>query len=121
MMATTPVLRLHSSQVGQLISYCAAYRSYLWQHTLPTPERNQAIRRIQALQGMLEKAQEQLQEEYALVLTDEAKQTLKHLLNEMLHLAANTPLSEQRTRQVAEIAGLRVLVERAFRQSTHAL
>jgi hypothetical protein len=117
MMATAPVLRLNSFQVGQLIGYCATYRSYLWQSALPTPERNQTIRRIQALQGMLEKAQEHMQQEYALVLTDEAKQTLKHLLNEMLRLVSSAPLSEQRTHQVAEIAGLRVLVERMIRQT----
>jgi hypothetical protein len=117
MMATTPILRLHLSQVGQLIDYCATYRSYLWQHTLPTLERNQTIRRMQMLQARLEKAQEQAQAEYALLLTEEEKQALKHLLNEMLRLVSSAPLSEQRTQQVAEVAGLRVLVERTFRRT----
>ena len=119
MMATAPVLRLTRAQVGQLIGYCAVYRSYLWQCTLPSSGRNQTIRRVQLLQGKLEKAQEQAQAEHALMLTDEEKQTLKHLLDEVLRLAANTPHSEQRTRQVAEIAGLRMLVEQMTRQ-THA-
>ena len=117
MMATAPVLRLTSSQIRQLISYCAAYRSSLWQSTLPSPERNQTIRRVQLLQGKLEKAQEQAQAEHALVLTDEEKQTLRHLLDEMLRLATNGPPSEQRARQVTEVAGLRVLVERMIRQT----
>ncbi len=120
MMATVPVLRLHASQIEQLIGYCATCRSYLWQHTLPTPERNQTIRRIQMLQARLEKAQEQMQEEYTLVLADEEKQTLKHLLNEMLRLTASISSSEQRMQQIAEVAGLRVLVEQTFR-STQAL
>ncbi len=117
MMATASILRLQSSQVGQFIGYCAMYRSYLWQHTLPSLERNQAIRCIQMLQGKLEKIQEQAQMEYAVLLTDEEKHALKHLLNEMLRLLSSAPLCEQRTRQVAEVAGLRVLVEQAFRQT----
>lgn len=117
MMATVPVLHLNTSQIGQLIGYCAAYRSYLWQNTLPTLERNQTIRRIQMLQARLEKAQEPMQEEYTLLLADEEKQTLKHLLNEMLRLVSSSLSSEQRAQQIAEVAGLRVLVERTSRHT----
>lgn len=116
-MASIPVLRLNPLQIGQLVGYCAAYRSYLWQNTWPAPERNVTIRHIQVLQGKLEKSQEQVQAEHALFLAGEEQQTLKRLLSEMLRLIANAPSSEQRMRQVAEVAGLRVLVERTFRQA----
>src|SRR5579884_3604980 len=91
MMYTAPVLRLNACQVAQLIGYCTGYRSYLWQSVMPTPERNQIIRSIQALQARLEKAQEQGQAEIALFLTEEEKNTLKHLLNEVIRLYGSAP------------------------------
>ncbi len=112
-MHTAPALRLTAAQIEQLSGYCAQYRSSLWQEELPTPERNLTLRRIQALQGTLAKAQEQ--REQTLVFSEEEQHTLKHLLSETLRRAARAPASQQRTQQVAEIAELRVLVERTFR------
>ena len=116
-MHTVPVLRLNACQVAQLIGYCTGYRSYLWQSVMPTPERNQTIRSIQALQAKLEKAQEQGQAEMSLCLTEEEKNTLKLLLNEVIRLYGNAPPSAQRMQQLTEVAGLRIQLERAFRQT----
>lgn len=71
MMHMAPALHLNPLQVAQLSGYCTAYRSYLWQYTMPAPERNQMLRNIQAFQGQLEKAQEQGQGEIILALTGE--------------------------------------------------
>jgi hypothetical protein len=116
-MGTVPAICLHVSQIAQLLGYCATYRSYLWQATMPTPGRNQTIRRIQSLQGKLEKSQEQGQAEVTLFLDDEEKGTLRHLLSEMLRLYTSMPSSDLRTQQLTELAALRLLVERAFRQT----
>lgn len=111
---TTSVLRLQSSQMAQLIGYCTAYRSYLWQYSLPTPERNQAIRCIQALQGRLEKAQEQQQSEVVVSVSAEEKQALRRLFSELTRFYSRAPASMQRTQQLADLTVVRARIERMF-------
>lgn len=115
-MEMRPVLRLTHQHLAQLIAYCVVYRSYLWQYVMPTPERNQAMRGIQALQGRLEKACEQGQAEIALSVTKEEKCTIKQLFTGVTQFYGAAPSSEPRTRQLAELTTLRVLVECTLRQ-----
>jgi hypothetical protein len=117
MMETTPVLRLNPAQVAQLADYCTAYRSYLWQAIMPTPERNQMIRSIQALQGRLEKAQEQAQAGIALLITTEEKHTLKQLLSGLIQMYGNAPPSEQRNQALGELAECRIAIQRMLYQT----
>ena len=115
-METAPMLHLNSQQLAQLIGYCAAYRSYLWQHVLPTPERNQTVRGLQGLQGRLEKAQEQATV-LALPLCPEEKTALTQLFRGMTQYYAAAPSSEERTRALGDLASLRMYIERASRQT----
>ena len=103
MMETVPILRLNSAQTAQLIGYCIEYRSSLWRYVLPTPERNQIIRCLQAFQGRLEKAQEQAQAGIALFIATEEKHTLTHLFRGLIQVYSNTPSSEERNQILGEI------------------
>lgn len=116
-METSPVLCLNPAQVVQLVGYCTAYRSYLWQSSLPTPERNQMIRNVQALQGKLEKAQEQAQAGIILSVTTEEKHTLKQLLSGLIQLYGNTPPSEQRNQALGEVTECLLAIQRMLYQS----
>ncbi|HEU5383352.1 MAG TPA: hypothetical protein VFV38_48750 [Ktedonobacteraceae bacterium] len=112
MMHTAPVLRLNLVQVAQLVGYCTEYRSFLWQHAMPTPERNQMIRSLQALQGRLEKAQEQGQAEIALPITAEEKHTLQQLLSGLIQVYGRACSSEQRNQALAAITAWRLALQR---------
>src|SRR5215469_8139677 len=79
MSPTVSLLRLTRLQVEQLTTHCTTYRSYLWRSLIPTPERNQTLRAIQALQGRLEKVKGQESADTALSLTAEEKNTLRQL------------------------------------------
>src|SRR5215469_9281712 len=107
MSSTVSLLRLTRLQVGQLTTHCTTYRSYLWRSLIPTPQRNQTLRAIQALQGRLEKVKEQTQAD--ITLTAEEKSTIKQLLSGMTQLYGAAPPSDQRSQQLAELATLRML------------
>lgn len=103
MIETAPILRLNSAQAAQLIGYCTEYRSSLWRYVLPTPERNQLIRCLQAFQGRLEKAQEQAQTGIALFIAVEEKHMLTHLFRGLIQVYSNTSSSEERNQMLGEI------------------
>lgn len=117
MIPNAPAFRSNRQQVAQLMAYLTAYRSYLWQCVIPTPERNQTIRSIQAMQGRLEREQEQGQAEIILTLTGEEGNTLKQVLRGLIHLHGTARPSEQRTQALRELASLRLLVEQTLRQT----
>ncbi len=114
-MEMRPVLRLTQQQLAQLIAHCAVYRSYLWQHVMPTPERNQVLREIQALQGRFEKSYEQGQAEIDLPLIEGEKGTIKQMFTGVTQFYGAAPSSEQRTQQLTELTTLRLVVEHMFR------
>lgn len=116
-METAPVLHLNPVQVAQLIGYCTAYRSYLWQSTMPTPERNQRLRSLQAFQGRLAKAQEQAQAGIALLVTLEEQGTLRQLLSGLIHLHGNTPPSDQRNQALGEMTECLLAIQRMLSQT----
>ncbi len=117
MMETAPILRLNLAQTAQLIGYCTEYRSYLWQSALPTPERNQMIRSLQAFQGRLEKAQEQAQAGIALPVTSEEKRTLTQLLSGLTQCYGHAPPSEQRNQALGELTVCRIGIQRMLYQT----
>jgi hypothetical protein len=117
MMETAPALHLNPSQVAHLIGYCSAYRASLWRSAMPTPERNQALRSIQALQGRLEKAQEQGQTNVVLALSMEEGTALRQLFLVLMQHYSQKPPSAERNQKLGELGSLRVLVERTFRQT----
>ncbi len=117
MMETAPVLRLNPAQVRQLIGYCTEYRSSLWRYTMPTPERNQMIRSLQAFQGRLEQAQEQAQAGITLLITTEEKHLLKQLFTGLIQYYGNAPPSEQRNQALGEITECRLAIQRMMYQT----
>lgn len=114
-MEIVPVLRMNHQQATQLMTHLTAYRSYLWQAMLPTPERNQLIRSIQALQGRLELLQAQGQEQVAISLGKEERLTLRQTLGELMKLYGATAVPTRPNLTLSEVAGLHLLVERTFR------
>jgi hypothetical protein len=116
MRETTPALSLNPSQIARLIGYCTAYRSSLWRSALPTPERNQTMRVIQALQGRLEKAQEHGHASVILALSGEEGTALRQLLLVLMQQSSQEPPSAERNQKLGELGSLRVLVERTLRQ-----
>lgn len=116
MMRTGSVLHLNRQQGTQLAAYCSAYRSYLWHCLLPSPERNQALRSIQGVQGRLEQLQEQGQAHLALPLSMEEGTTLKQLFIILMQQYGNAPPSAERNQKLGELGSLRVLIERTLRQ-----
>jgi hypothetical protein len=114
-METVSVLRMNQQHATQLMTHLTAYRSYLWQTMLPTPERNQLIRSIQALQGRLELLQVQRQEQVTMALSKEGRSTLKHVLGELMKLYGTIAAPARPNPTLSEVAGLHLLVERTFR------
>lgn len=117
MTETLSVLRLNQQQVTQLLTHLTAYCSYLWQAVLPTPERNQVIRTIQALQGRLEPLQAQGQEQGAITLNREEGSTLKQMLGELMKHYGAVAARGRENPTLSEIAGLHLLLERSFRNT----
>jgi hypothetical protein len=115
MMETVSVLRLNQPHVRQLMTHLTAYRSYLWQAVLPTPERNQVIRTIQALQGRLEPLQASGQEQGTIFVSKEEGTALKQMLGELMRYYGATAARDRENPTLSEIAGLHVLVERSLR------
>ena len=114
-METVSVLRLNQPQVCQLMTHLTAYRSYLWQAVLPTPERNQVIRTIQTFLGRLEPLEASGQEQGTIVLSKEEGTALKQLLGEMMRRYGASAARDRENPTLSEIAGLHVLVERSLR------
>ncbi len=117
MMHTGPILHLNRQQGTQFAAHCSAYRSSLWRCLLPSPERNQALRGIQGLQGRLEQLQEQGQAHLALSLSMEEGTILKQLFIILMQQYGNAPPSAERNQKLGELGSLRVLVERTLRQT----
>jgi len=116
-METVSVLRLNGQQVTQLMTHLVAYRSYLWQAVLPTPERNQVIRTIQAFQGRLEPLQASGQEQGTIFVSKEEGIALKKMLGELMRYYGATAARDRENPNLSEVAGLHVLVERSLRYS----
>lgn len=115
-MDATPVLRTTPEQMARLIAACTRYRAYLWHTALPSSERNQLIRSVLALQARVRREWEQQRgEEVRLLLNAGEQQTVRQMLSGLLQMVAAGPVSEERTRQLSELAGLRLLIERSVR------
>jgi hypothetical protein len=107
-MQTASLLRLNPSQVTQLIAFCEAYRSHLWRHLPPTPERNQAIRSMQALEAKLEQAQDKGTGDICLPFSQREKNTMQQQLFSLLQAYGSEPETEARNQKLEEIVNLRL-------------
>lgn len=110
-------LRLTPAQMAQLLEACAAYRAYAWQVLPPTPERNQTLKGVQAVQGRLAAVQGQAEEPAEMSIDEQERQALRLMLRTlMLAWGADVP-SQERTHRLAELAQVRLLIERRGRQA----
>ena len=111
-----PTVCLRQEQFAQVLAYLSAYRSYLWQWVLPTPERNQTIRDVLALHRHLEKEHEPAEEgSVLLVMSVQDRQIVQQVFWGLTQVYAKAAPSEQRTRAIGEVASLLALVERSGR------
>ncbi|MGH2481732.1 MAG: hypothetical protein ACRDHW_18935 [Ktedonobacteraceae bacterium] len=117
MIETIVLLRVSCQQQTCLLTHLAAYRSSLWQTVLPSPERNQLIRRLQDLYMRLTHTREPEQAEVVLSLTREEASLVRHLCAWAMQQYGAAPTSTQRNQALGELAALRVLVERALLQA----
>jgi hypothetical protein len=117
MMPTPLILRLHERQAGQLVAACAAYRKHALQSLPPSPERNQTMRAVQAVEGRLLAFRAQTQTEVALPVSQEEGSALRQIMSTLTHAYGAEPPSEKRLQTLGDLAALRLLVERTFRVS----
>lgn len=116
-MKTFPLLCLSCQQQELLLVHLAAYPSCLWQTVLPSPERNQIIRRLQDLYARLEHTRESARAEVVLSLTCEEIGLAGQLCVWATQRYGAAPSSAQRNQALGELAALRALVERISRQA----
>jgi hypothetical protein len=110
-------LRLTLAQRTRLGEACAAYRSYAWQALPPTPERNQTLKGVQAVQGRLAAMQDQTQEAAEMHMDEQEREALRRMLRALMQAWGADVPSPQRTQRLAELAQVRLLIERRGRQA----
>lgn len=108
-------LHLSAAQATQLTGFCAAYRTYAWRALPPTPERNQMMKALQAVQGRLAQALPEGAEQLRLTACEEEKQALRQMVRVLMDVARFEAPSEERIRKLGELAGVRLLIERTCR------
>ena len=108
------VLHLQPQQAEQLALQCAAYRKQALQCLAPSPERNRALRVVQAVEGRLHTLREQRAAGVTLSVTPEEAHVLRQMVVSLMHAWGGTPESEERTQAVSSLAILRVMIERAL-------
>ncbi len=117
MTAMALTLHLGQAHAEQLAGMCAAYRTHAWHALEPTPERNQTMRAIQAVQGRLSQACAQRTETLHLTLCAEEKQALRQMMCVLMQARGAEPASEERNQALGELAVLRMVLEQACRQA----
>jgi hypothetical protein len=117
MMQTPLVLRLPERQAGQLVAACAAYRKYALQCLPPSPERNQMMRAVQAVEGRLRLRCTPQPSEVIVSLSQEEGNALRQMLSALTRAYGAELPSEKRVQVLGDLAALRLLVERALRQT----
>lgn len=116
-MGTGRILTLSRAQAEQLIQACAAFRSHAW-HTLPpSPERNQAMRAAQAVQGRLAE-QRAGADPLCFALTEKERQALRVVMLILIQAYGTHTPSEDRDRVLGKLYALRVMIERRGHQAT---
>lgn len=109
---------LNTQQARHLVAACAAYRAYAWQALPPSPERNQTMKAVQAVQGrLLETRVAGTGEDIWLTMSEEEWQIMRQVINTLIQLTGAEGASEARTRALGELAGLRKLLEHGSRQT----
>lgn len=110
-------LLLPPGQIGLLAEVCATYRSYAWQNLPPTPERNQTLKAVQAVQGRLAVLRAWGDEPIRLMVHQEEISALRLMLRTLMQAWGRQLPSPVRDRYLATLAQVRLLLERGRRQA----
>ena len=108
MINTAPSLTLTREQATRLQAYLQTYRCYAFAALLPSIDRNNILRLLQAMQGRLIDVIDQKTTLFRLVLTLEEMTALKTITAELLLLYAQGPINDQRSAILADLAALKV-------------
>ncbi len=121
MIPTTLTLHLNASQAAQLAGACAAYRAFAWQQLPPSPERNQLLKAAQAVQGRISAPPARNSDMLLLMISEEERQALRQIIRALMYLQGAAAPCEERIHTLGNLAGLRMLIERAGRSPSPPL
>ena len=121
MIPTTLTLHLNASQAAQLAGACAAYRAFAWQQMPPSPERTQLRKAAQAVQGRISALPARNSDALRLTMSEEERQALRQIIRALMYLQGAAAPCEERIHTLGNLAGLRMLIERAGRSPSPPL
>ena len=107
-MRMAPSFLLTREQAGRLHGYIQTYRRYAFTSLHPSSERNMALRVLQAVQGKLIEAMDQVTTQLALALTKEEIEVLKATVTILVSLYSQQPASAERIATLGDLASLKV-------------
>lgn len=114
---TAFTLSLSRSLATQFAEMCAAYREFAWRMLEPSPERNQSMKAVQAIQGRVSELRRSAADPLLFTINEEERQALRQMIETLMRVYAAGARSDERTSQLGCLASLRVLIERACRQT----
>lgn len=109
-----PVLHLDAQQTAQLTAHCRAFLAYLWQHVLPSPDRNHLISVLQEVERQLVRAQEQEEGYLIPCLSEGEKRVFQQFFRVFIKQYGATPPSEQRENMCAVVTAFYMPLARIF-------
>lgn len=112
MMSTAPPLSLTQAQASRLQAYLQMYRRYAFTSLMPSIERNNTLRILQAMQGKLIDGMNQKGTLLYFLLTPEEMSILKAIIAELLLLSAREPASAERNATLTDLAALKGTLKR---------
>lgn len=109
-----PALSLDQERAKRLLTYMQEYRRSLLMLP-PSAERNTTQRELQALQGrLIHESERERQQMIAFPLTHEEAQALRTMVMELCRLKAQEVQTDQITRSIIDLVGLKGVVERLY-------
>lgn len=111
-MRMAPPFLLTHEQAGRLHSYIQTYRRYAFASLQPSAERNMTLRVLQAVQGKLIEAMDQVTTQLALALTKEEIEVLKAIVTILVSLYSQQPASAERIATLGDLAALKACLTR---------
>ncbi len=119
MAGTAMTLALGSYQAARLARYLAAYRAYAWRKVPPSPQRNQALRAAQGMQGRVVAWRGEEHKTLLLSLSEREKQAMSLVLTTLTQAPQIAFSPVERAYALNEIAAFRLLLAQC-RQPTQA-
>jgi hypothetical protein len=115
-MNTLPALSLTQDQANRLHGYLQTYRHYALTQIMPSAERNNTQRLLQALQGKLIGEMDRQEIVFCFVLTGEEVRALKTMVVGLLTFFAHESANPQRDAALVDLAALKGTLEKLYQQ-----